>query len=67
MLLKTSSEKAPWTVINANSKKRTHLNLIRDLLSRVNYSDKEEKILSVDPEIVMPCPPLGTKPPKLAP
>ena len=67
MLLKTSSEKAPWTVVNANSKKRTHLNLIRDLLSRVSYPDKDEKILRVDAEIVMPCPPLGKKPPKLAP
>ena len=67
MLLQTSSVKAPWTVINANGKKHTHLNLIRDLLSRVNYQDKDEKILTVDPEIVMPCPPLGSKPPKLAP
>jgi hypothetical protein len=67
MLLQTSSVKAPWTVINANSKKHTHLNLIRDLLSRVSYQNKDEKILTVDPEIVMPCPPLGSKPPKLAP
>lgn len=67
MLQQTSSEKAPWTVINANSKKRTHLNLIRDLLSRVDYPDKDEKILEVDPQIVMPCPPLGKAPPKLAP
>ncbi|QWD99342.1 polyphosphate kinase 2 [Polynucleobacter sp. MG-5-Ahmo-C2] len=66
MLLQTSSEKAPWTVVNANSKKHTHLNLIRDLLSRVSYPDKDEKILTVDPEIVMPCPPLGKNPPKLA-
>ena len=66
MLAKTSSEKAPWTVVLANSKKHTHLNLIRDLLSRVSYSDKDEKILGVDPEIVMPCPPLGKQPPKLA-
>jgi polyphosphate kinase 2 len=67
MLAQTSSEKAPWTVVNANSKKHTHLNLIRDLLSRVNYPDKDETILGVDPEIVMPCPPLGKKLPKLAP
>ncbi|OWS68863.1 polyphosphate kinase 2 [Polynucleobacter campilacus] len=67
MLLKTSSIKAPWTVVNANNKKQTHLNLIQDLLSRVSYKDKNEKILTVDPEVVMPCPPLGKKPPKLAP
>jgi polyphosphate kinase len=66
MLAKTSSEKAPWTVVLANSKKHTHLNLIRDLLSRVSYSGKDEKILGIDPEIVMPCPPLGKQLPKLA-
>jgi polyphosphate kinase 2 len=66
MLLHTSSKKAPWTVVNANSKKQTHLNLIRDLLSRVSYPDKDEKILTVDPDVVMPCPPLGNKLPKLA-
>jgi polyphosphate kinase 2 len=67
MLTQTSSKKAPWTVVNANSKRHTHLNLIRDLLSRENYPAKVQKILGVDPEIVMHCPPLGKKPPKLAP
>ena len=67
MLAQTSSEKAPWTVVNANHKKLTHLNLIRDLLSKVSYPGKDEKILGVDPEIIMPCPPFGKKPPKLAP
>ena len=67
MLAQTSTEKAPWIVVNANRKKHTHLNLIRDLLSRMSYAGKDEKILVVDPEIVMPCPPLGKKSPKLAP
>jgi polyphosphate kinase len=67
MIEQTSSEKVPWIVINANSKKDAHLNLIRDLLARVSYPGKDEKILGVDPEIVMPCPPLGKKSPKLAP
>lgn len=66
MLEKTSSKKAPWTVINANNKNLTHLNLIRDLLSRVSYPGKDAKLLKCDPAIVMPCPPLGTKPPKVA-
>lgn len=67
MLLKTSSTLAPWTVINANNKKLTHLNLIQDLLSRLSYPDKDRKLLRPQPEIVMPCPPLGKKLPKLAP
>jgi polyphosphate kinase 2 len=67
MLLKTSTTEAPWTVINANDKKLTHLNLIQDLLSKVSYSGKDKKLLNTLPEIVMPCPPLGKKPPKVAP
>jgi polyphosphate kinase 2 len=67
MLQKTSSKLAPWTVVNANNKKLTHLNLIRDLLSRLDYSGKDKKLLTVDSEVVMPCPPLGKKAPKLAP
>jgi polyphosphate kinase len=67
MLKKTSSADAPWTVIDADNKKLTHLNLIRDLLSRINYPGKDKKILNLDPNIVSPCPPLGKKPPKVAP
>ncbi|WP_114638608.1 polyphosphate kinase 2 [Polynucleobacter necessarius] len=67
MLKKTSSQEAPWTVVNANNKKLTHLNLIRDLLSRINYPNKNQKILVLDSGIVMHCPPLGKKQPKLAP
>jgi len=67
MLKKTSSKVAPWTVIDANEKKLTHLNLIRDLLSRINYPGRDKKLLAVDLKVVMPCPPLGKKPPKLAP
>ena len=66
MLEKTSSVDAPWTVIDANDKKLTHLNLIRDLLSRVNYPSKDKKILKVDSKIVRPCPPLSNALPKLA-
>jgi hypothetical protein len=65
--LQTSSIEAPWTVVNANSKKHTHLNLIADLLSRVSYPGKDEKVLQIDPEIVMHCPPLGKIAAKVAP
>jgi polyphosphate kinase 2 (PPK2 family) len=67
MLKKTSSPCAPWTVIDANNKKLTHLNLIRDILTRIDYPNKNQKVLKVNSAIVMHCPPLGKKPPKLAP
>jgi polyphosphate kinase 2 len=48
MLLKTSTAEAPWTIVRANDKKEAHLNLIRDLLLRVNYAGKDKKITVPD-------------------
>lgn len=67
MLQKTSSKLAPWIVVDANNKKLTHLNLMRDLLLRMDYSGKDKKLLLVNSEVVMPCPPLAKKMPALAP
>jgi len=66
MLKKTNSADAPWTVIHANDKKLAHLNLIRDLLSRVSFPQKDKKILRVDPKIVKSWPANSSKLPKLA-
>ena len=66
MLKQTSSEDAPWTVIDANDKKLTHLNIIRDLLWRVKYPGKDQQILKVDSAIVLPCTVKSKKLPKLA-
>ncbi|MBU3594935.1 polyphosphate kinase 2 [Polynucleobacter sp. 86C-FISCH] len=51
MLEKTSPKAAPWTIVKANDKKLTHLNLIRDLLSRVSYPGKDKALLKTDKEI----------------
>ena len=66
MLKHTSSTQAPWTVIIANDKKLAHLNLIADLLSRVEYPDKDKKILKIDPQIVLKWPANSKKLPKLS-
>lgn len=52
MLKQTSPEDAPWTIVKANDKKLAHLNLIKDLLSRVTYPNKDKKLLQVNQEIV---------------
>lgn len=52
MLLKTSTVKAPWTIVRANNKKQAHLNLIRNLLLRVSYADKNKRLLRPDENIV---------------
>ena len=52
MLSHTSHDSAPWHVVKADSKKRARLNVIRHLLSCVDYKSKNEKLLKVDPAIV---------------
>jgi polyphosphate kinase 2 len=66
MLKHTSSKIAPWTVISANDKKLAHLNLIADLLSRVDYPEKDKKLLKIDPKIVLKWPADTKKLPKLS-
>jgi polyphosphate kinase 2 len=66
MLKKTSSSGAPWTIVSANDKKLAHLNLIANLLSRVDYPDKDKKILKFDQTIVLTWPANSKKLPKLA-
>lgn len=65
MLKQTNTKKAPWIVISANDKKLAHLNLIRDLLSRMNYPGKNQKILKVDPAIAITWPADSKKLPAL--
>ena len=52
MLQNTSPKDAPWTIVRANDKKQAHLNVIRDLLSRVSYPGKDKDLLKADKEIV---------------
>jgi polyphosphate kinase 2 len=66
MLKHTSSTLAPWTVVSANDKKLAHLNIIADLLSRVDYPQKDKKILKIDPQIILTWQVASKKLPKLA-
>lgn len=54
MLQKTSSPESPWTVVRANNKKQAHLNLIRDLLLRVDYLGKNKRISKPDSRVIFP-------------
>ena len=51
MLLKTSTAEAPWTIVRANNKKQAHLNLIRDLLLRIDYAGRDKKMAAPDQSI----------------
>jgi polyphosphate kinase 2 len=43
MLKHTSHKAAPWIVVDANDKKEARLNVIRDLLQRIECSDRAEQ------------------------
>ncbi len=54
MLARTHTPYAPWIIVNANDKKRARLNVIKDVLSHIEYQGKENAstTLASDPNIV---------------
>jgi polyphosphate kinase len=55
MLLRTNFKYAPWFVVNANKKNDAHIALITHLLSRMEYQNKDKKLLSHDYDLVYPA------------
>ena len=54
MLAHTHNPIAPWSIVRADDKHLARLNLIKDLLSRLHYDDKDERLIIPDPQIVFP-------------
>ena len=52
MLAHTHNAIAPWTIVRADDKYLTRLNIIKDLLSRLHYAGKDEGLLRPDPQVV---------------
>ena len=53
MLKETHTDKAPWTVIRANDKRRARINLIRHILTTLDYEGKDKKAIGeIDDKIV---------------
>ena len=52
MLLRSHAMVAPWTLVRANAKRVARLNVIKDLLGRLHYADKDEKLVQPDRRIV---------------
>jgi polyphosphate kinase 2 len=52
MFRRTHPPYAPWNIVNANDKHTARLNLIRHLLSQLDYRGKEHRLLAYDPDIV---------------
>ena len=57
MFARTHTLQSPWTLVCANDKKAARLNVIRDILNRVDYEGKKSKLVIPDVEIVMPFSP----------
>jgi len=52
MLRRTHSAFAPWRIVRAADKKAARLNLIRDVLNRLHYDGKAERLVVPDPRVV---------------
>ncbi|MDQ0419994.1 polyphosphate kinase 2 [Peteryoungia aggregata LMG 23059] len=53
MLKETHTQRAPWTVLHANDKRRARLNLIRHMLLSLDYEGKDpDKIGKLDKKII---------------
>jgi polyphosphate kinase 2 len=54
MLEATATTATPWYVVDANRKKLARLNVIRHILSRLDYEGKDKRLACHDPDIVFP-------------
>ena len=43
---------APWTLVRANDKRLARLNIIKDVLGRLHYTDKDKRLIRPDRQIV---------------
>ena len=54
MLARTHNPITPWTLVRADDKQLARLNIIKDLLSRLHYANKDKRLIQPDPQIVFP-------------
>ncbi|PTR16314.1 polyphosphate kinase 2 [Nitrosospira sp. Nsp2] len=52
MLVHTHNLITPWIIAHADDKPSTRINVIKDMLSRLEYEGKEERLILPDPKIV---------------
>jgi len=54
MLRRTHNRITPWTVVRADDKKRTRINVIRDILARIERPEPSAGLEKADPKVVFP-------------
>ena len=60
MLGRTATEVAPWVWVDANDKRRSRLNIIRYLLTQLDYPDKDSGVLTLEAGMIRRIPPTGS-------
>lgn len=53
MLARSHNTMAPWTIVRADNKYLTRINVIKDMLNRLNYEGKDEQIVLPDSQLVL--------------
>jgi polyphosphate kinase 2 len=52
MLARTHNATAPWTLVRADDKHEARINIIRDLLGRISYAGRDDKLIRADRRVV---------------
>ncbi len=52
MFARTHHINTPWTIVRADDKQTARINVIKDMLFRLDYADKEESLVLPDADIV---------------
>lgn len=52
MFARTHSFLTPWNIVRADGKRQARLGVMRDLLTRLDYADKDEGLIRPDPQVV---------------
>jgi len=52
MLRRTDHEVAPWTIVKTDKKKDARIAVISDLLDRLDYKDKDPKVIHPDRKVI---------------
>jgi len=53
MLERTHNAIAPWSIVRADDKEHARLNIIRDILWRLDYPDRHRRLQRPDSDIVL--------------
>jgi polyphosphate kinase 2 (PPK2 family) len=54
MLVRTHSVLAPWTLVHADDKRQARIHIIKDMLGRLSYAGKDERLTRADTKTVFP-------------